>query len=87
MGPLMGGVLAAALYEYLFCPNPDLKRLYASAISRTAFPTAQYQGMEPDTFSSDQSQLMIKQPAFTVLDVDHAERKERETAGEVLSSV
>ncbi|XP_053470523.1 aquaporin-4 [Ictalurus furcatus] len=87
LGPLMGGVLAAALYEYLFCPDPDLKRHYASIISRTSFPTAQYKGMEPGTFSSDQTQLMIKQPAFTVFDVERAERKERETAGEVLSSV
>lgn len=83
----MGGVLAAALYEYLFCPDPDLKKRYASVISRTSFPTAQYEGMEPGTFSSEQAQLMIKQPAFTVLDVERAERKEREAAGEVLSSV
>ncbi|KAF4070842.1 hypothetical protein AMELA_G00278170 [Ameiurus melas] len=87
LGPLMGGVLAAALYEYLFCPDPYLKGRYASIISRTSFPTAQYNGMEPGTFSSDQTQLMIKQPAFTVFDVERAERKERETAGEVLSSV
>ncbi|KAF7690212.1 aquaporin-4 [Silurus meridionalis] len=84
LGPLMGGVLAAALYDYLFCPDPDLKKHYASIISRTSFSTAQYQGMEPGTFSRDQTQLMIKQPAFTV---EHAERKDRETACEVLSSV
>lgn len=83
----MGGVLAAALYEYLFCPDPDLKKRYASVISRTSFPTAQYEGMEPGSFSSEQAQLMIKQPAFTVLDVERAERKEREAASEVLSSV
>lgn len=83
----MGGVLAAALYEYLFCPDPDLKSRYASVISRTSFSTAQYQGMKPGMFSGDQAQLMIKQPAFTMLDVEHTERKERETAGEVLSSV
>ncbi|KAK2863983.1 hypothetical protein Q7C36_003137 [Tachysurus vachellii] len=87
LGPLMGGVLAAALYEYLFCPDPDLKKHYASVISRTSFPTAQYQGMEPGTFSSDKDQMMIKQPAFTELDVEHTDRKEREEAGEVLSSV
>lgn len=84
LGPLIGGVLAAALYEYLFCPDPDLKRRYADIIS---LPTVRYQGMEPSTFFSEQAQLMFKQPAITVLDVEHAERKERETAGEVLSSV
>ncbi|KAL4624603.1 aquaporin-4-like, partial [Arapaima gigas] len=25
VGPILGGVIAAAMYEYLYCPNPDLK--------------------------------------------------------------
>ncbi|XP_062857390.1 aquaporin-4 [Trichomycterus rosablanca] len=86
LGPIMGGVLAAAMYEYLFCPNPELKKRYTNVLPRKSLHSAHYLDMEPSTFSSDQT-LMVKQPAFSVLDVEHAERKEREAAGEVLSSV
>uniref|UniRef100_A0AAY4CU94 Aquaporin-4 n=1 Tax=Denticeps clupeoides TaxID=299321 RepID=A0AAY4CU94_9TELE len=74
VGPVMGGVLAAGLYEYLFCPNPRPKQSYALVASAGAFPCA----------------FGEKQPPFTVLDVDRAERldrREREPTGEVLSSV
>ncbi|XP_007233079.3 aquaporin-4 [Astyanax mexicanus] len=87
VGPVIGAVLAGALYEYLFCPDPELKRHYTSVLARSSFPRGQYEGMDPARFPSEQAQLVVKQPAFTVLDVERAERKEREAAGEVLSSV
>ncbi|XP_066532619.1 aquaporin-4 isoform X2 [Hoplias malabaricus] len=87
VGPLIGAVLAAALYEYLFCPDPEMKRRYKSVLSKNSLPRGQYEGMEPAAYPSEQAHLVVKQPAFTVLDVERAERKEREAAGEVLSSV
>ncbi|TSK58107.1 Aquaporin-4 [Bagarius yarrelli] len=78
LGPLMGGVLAAAFYEYLFCPYQDQKKCYASIISKTSFPSAQYHDMGSGTYPSEQAQLMIKHPTFTILDVECTERKERE---------
>uniref|UniRef100_A0AAY4CWP9 Uncharacterized protein n=1 Tax=Denticeps clupeoides TaxID=299321 RepID=A0AAY4CWP9_9TELE len=52
VGPVMGGVLAAGLYEYLFCPNPRPKQSYALVASAGAFPCA----------------FGEKQTPFTVLD-------------------
>ncbi|XP_030626571.1 aquaporin-4 isoform X1 [Chanos chanos] len=87
VGPVIGAVVAAASYEYLLCPNPDLKRRYTQALSKRPFLGDQYREVEPGYISQDQDQLVVKQAPFTVLDVERAERKEKEPAGEVLSSV
>lgn len=83
MGPSLGGTLAAALYEYLFCPDPQLKTRYSDAFIRTAFTATKHR----------QDSVTAQEPLFTVMDVERAERKERErekekeVLGEVLSSV
>ncbi|CAM4692089.1 unnamed protein product [Leuciscus chuanchicus] len=87
VGPLIGGILAAAVYEYLFCPDPDLKRRYADVLSKSPFQIDPYRVVDTETYPSDQAQLMAKQAAIRVLDLERAEKKRRESAGEVLSSV
>ncbi|XP_071756878.1 aquaporin-4-like isoform X1 [Centroberyx gerrardi] len=85
VGPSLGGALAAALYEYLFCPDPELKKRYSEAFSKTPFSSTKYREV----------QATAKEPLFTIMDVERAERKERErererereVSGEVLSSV
>ncbi|XP_070688221.1 aquaporin-4-like [Pempheris klunzingeri] len=79
VGPPLGGVLAAALYEYLFCPDPELKRRYSEAFIKTPFTATKHR----------QDSVTAQEPLFTVMDVERAERKEREreVSGEVLSSV
>ncbi|XP_062279664.1 aquaporin-4 isoform X2 [Scomber scombrus] len=81
VGPTLGGALAAALYEYLFCPNPNLKQRYSEVFIKTPFnATKQRQGS-----------VTAQEPLFTVMDVERAERqereREREVSGDVLSSV
>lgn len=76
MGPSLGGTLAAALYEYLFCPDPELKRRYSEAFIRTAFTVTKQR----------QDSVTAQEPLFTVMDVERAER-EKEVSREVLSSV
>lgn len=81
VGPCLGGTAAAALYEYLFCPGPQLKKRYSDAFIRTAFAaTKQWQ-----------DSVTAQEPLFTVNDVERAERQERvqekEVSEEVLSSV
>lgn len=68
----MGGTLAAALYEYLFCPDPEVKRRFSETFVKTPFT---------------QDSAAAQEPLFTVMDVERAERREREVSGEVLSSV
>lgn len=87
MGPLIGGIMAAAVYEYLFCPDPDLKRRYADVLSKSPFQIEPYQVVDTETYPSDQAQHMAKQAAIRVLELERVEKKERESAGEVLSSV
>lgn len=86
VGPLIGGVLAATVYEYLFCPDPDLKRRYADVLSKSPFQIDPYRVVDTNAFPNDQAQLMVKQAAIRVLDMER-EKKERESTGEVLSSV
>uniref|UniRef100_A0A667WYG6 Aquaporin-4 n=1 Tax=Myripristis murdjan TaxID=586833 RepID=A0A667WYG6_9TELE len=72
VGPVLGGTVAAALYEYLFCPDPELKKRYSEAFSKTPFTSAtKYREV----------QAAAKEPLFTVMDVERAERKERESSG------
>ncbi|XP_018535655.1 aquaporin-4 [Lates calcarifer] len=81
VGPSLGGALAAALYEYLFCPDPVLKKRYSEAFIRMPFTATIHR----------QDSVTAEEPLFTVMDVERAERKEREremeVSGEVLSSV
>ncbi|KAM9357918.1 aquaporin-4-like [Symphorus nematophorus] len=79
VGPSLGGVLAAALYEYLFCPDPELRKRYSDAFIKTPFTATKHR----------QDSVTAQEPLFTVMDVERAERKEREreAPGEVLSSV
>uniref|UniRef100_A0A8P4G677 Aquaporin 4 n=1 Tax=Dicentrarchus labrax TaxID=13489 RepID=A0A8P4G677_DICLA len=81
VGPTLGGALAAALYVYLFCPDPELKRRYSEAFIKTPFTATKHR----------QDSVTAHEPLFTVMDVERAERKERErereVSGEVLSSV
>lgn len=75
VGPSMGGTLAAALYEYLFCPDPEVKK--RETFVKTPFTAAKQR----------QDSATAQEPLFTVMDVERAERREREVSGEVLSSV
>ncbi|XP_059197949.1 aquaporin-4-like [Centropristis striata] len=80
VAPTLGGTLAAALYEYLFYPDPELKRRYSEAfVIKTPFTAAKQR----------QGSVTAQEPLFTVMDVERAERKEREreVSGDVLSSV
>lgn len=82
VGPVLGAVMAAALYDYLFCPNPELKKRYSEVFSKSGTKYREVQ----TSLIADHDQL-VKEPPFTVMDVERAEQKERETSGEVLSSV
>lgn len=96
VGPILGGVLAASVYEYLFCPDLELKKRFAEVLSKPAFPSTQYRKVSGPGLSADRDQLMVE-PAFTVMDVERANRLRDEAmigergkevlSSEVLSSV
>ncbi|XP_054451998.1 aquaporin-4-like [Anoplopoma fimbria] len=73
LGPTLGGTLAAALYHYLFCPEPDLKRRYSEAFIKNTFSATKYRN----------DSVTAQEPLFTIMELERAERKERERAMEV----
>lgn len=81
LGPTLGGALAAALYEHLFRPNPELKKGYSDTFVRTSFTATKLR----------QNSVTGQEPLFTIMDVNRADSIERETereiSTEVLSSV
>ncbi|KAG9348059.1 hypothetical protein JZ751_004084, partial [Albula glossodonta] len=87
VGPIMGGVVAAALYEYLYCPDPELKKPFTGGFSKDSYPSAKYKEVEDSRFHRDVDELVIRPGPFHVLDVERAEKKDRDPSSEVLSSV
>ncbi|KAL4630975.1 aquaporin-4 [Arapaima gigas] len=89
-GPVMGGVAAAALYEYLYCPDRELKQRIRDVLSKG--PYAKYKEVEDGRFPRDLDELVVKPGAFHVIDVERKGRererdRDRDPSREVLSSV
>lgn len=81
VGPILGAILAAGLYEYLYCPDPEMKKLLKVVFHKDS--AGQYREVEVED-------ITIKPGSrHTISDVEKAEKKDafQETTGEVLSSV
>ncbi|XP_005912760.1 aquaporin-4 isoform X2 [Haplochromis burtoni] len=44
VGPIIGGILAAGLYEYLYCPDPEIKKRMKQVFKKD--PTGKYREVE-----------------------------------------
>lgn len=81
MGPILGGILAAGLYEYLYCPDPEMKKRLKQVFQKD--PSGKYREV-------DAEDLAIKPGSITAIDLEKAEKKDPfhdSTTGDVLSSV
>lgn len=81
MGPILGGVLAAGLYEYLYCPDPEVKKRLKMVFHKDS--AGRYREVEAEDVAVKPGSI------HTISDLEKAEKKEtfQDTAGEVLSSV
>nr|XP_056709968.1 aquaporin-4 [Euleptes europaea] len=89
VGPIIGAVLAAALYEYIYCPDAQLKRRFKEAFSKTSQPSkGKYTEVEDTRSQVETDDLLLKPGAVHVIDIEKGEdKKGRDPTNEVLSSV
>ncbi|XP_056277730.1 aquaporin-4 isoform X1 [Pseudoliparis swirei] len=80
VGPMLGAILAAALYEYLYCPDPEMKKRLQQVFQKD--PSGKYREVETEDID-------IKPGFIHSIDLERAEKKGpfKDSAGEVLSSV
>lgn len=81
VGPILGGILAAGLYEYLYCPDPEVKKRLKHVFQKD--PSGKYTEVESEDVAIKPDSIHI------ISDLEKSEKKEpfRDTTGEVLSSV
>uniref|UniRef100_A0A2K6KBG5 Aquaporin 4 n=1 Tax=Rhinopithecus bieti TaxID=61621 RepID=A0A2K6KBG5_RHIBE len=89
VGPIIGAVLAGGLYEYVFCPDVELKRRFKEAFSKAAQQTkGSYMEVEDNRSQVETDDLILKPGVVHVIDMDRGEEKKgKDQSGEVLSSV
>ena len=89
VGPIIGAVLAGGLYEYVFCPDVELKRRFKEAFSKAAQQTkGSYMEVEDNRSQVETDDLILKPGVVHVIDIDRGEEKKgKDPSGEVLSSV
>lgn len=87
MGPILGGILAAGLYEYLYCPDPEVKNAHDQVFQKD--PSGKYKDVESGLYRGEPDDLCIKPGSILTADLEKAEKKDlyRDPSGEVLSSV
>ncbi|XP_075954146.1 aquaporin-4 isoform X3 [Anarhichas minor] len=80
VGPILGAILAAGLYEYLYCPDPEMKKRLKQVFQKD--PSGKYREVETED-------IAIKPGSIHSIDLEKVEKKDpfKDSTGEVLSSV
>ncbi|XP_048386051.1 aquaporin-4 [Stegostoma tigrinum] len=89
VGPMMGGIIAAGLYEYLFRPDRELKNHLKDILKPTQPPGDKCIEVEDNRSQAvDYDELIIKPGGSEIIDMDKSEAKrENDATKELLSSV
>lgn len=87
VGPILGGILAAAMYEYLYCPDPELKKFCKETFIKDS--SGKYKEVECSISqqAGEQDNIMVSPGSST--DMEKGEKKEalQDVSGDGLSSV
>uniref|UniRef100_A0A674AJV8 Aquaporin 4 n=1 Tax=Salmo trutta TaxID=8032 RepID=A0A674AJV8_SALTR len=89
VGPILGGITAAAFYEYLFCPDPELKRMLRDVFQKDP-ASRKYREVEGNgVYQGEPDDLITKPPSIHHIYLEKGEKKDpfRDLTDEVLSSV
>ncbi|KAL7875625.1 hypothetical protein AOLI_G00105880 [Acnodon oligacanthus] len=87
VGPILGGILAAALYEYLYCPDPELKRRCKEMFIKDA--SGKYKEVEgASNHHVGEADVIVIKPGSSS-DAEKDEKKEsfQDSSGDGLSTV
>ncbi|XP_041422977.1 aquaporin-4 isoform X2 [Xenopus laevis] len=89
VGPIIGAVCAATLYDYIYCPDTDLKEHLKEAIKKaTQKKQGKYIEVDDCKSQADAEDLILKSGTVHVIDIDQAESKKgKDSASEILSTV
>ncbi|XP_078073129.1 aquaporin-4 [Mustelus asterias] len=88
VGPMIGGIIAAALYEYLFCPDKELKHHFKDIFKHTQPAGDKYTEAEDNRSQAvEYEDLAVKPGSSEGMDIDKSEEKEKDATKELLSSV
>ncbi|XP_048868414.1 aquaporin-4-like [Brienomyrus brachyistius] len=74
LGPILGGITAGAMYEYLYCPDPELKTCFGDVFAKSSGPPMKYREVEGCRRRSDPDELAISPGSHSTLDVEKAEK-------------
>ncbi|XP_029930393.1 aquaporin-4 [Myripristis murdjan] len=87
VGPILGGILAAGLYEYLYCPDPEIKKKLKQVFQKDS--SGKYKEVETSVYLGEPEDIAIKSGSIHAIEVEKSEKKDpfRDSTGEVLSSV
>ncbi|KAM7379383.1 hypothetical protein PAMP_004940 [Pampus punctatissimus] len=79
VGPILGGILAAGMYEYLYCPDPELKKRLKHVFQKDA--SGKYREVETED-------IAIKSGSVHIIDLEKPEKKDpfQDSSGEVSSA-
>ncbi|XP_070305129.1 aquaporin-4-like [Salvelinus sp. IW2-2015] len=70
VGPILGGIMAAALYEYLFCPDPELKRMLRDVFEKNP-ASRKYREVEGNgVYLREPDDLITKPPSIHHIDLE-----------------
>nr|DBA24341.1 TPA: hypothetical protein GDO54_012014 [Pyxicephalus adspersus] len=84
VGPVVGAVLGGCLYEYVFCPDVEIKNRLKEVLSKASQQTkGKYSEVEESKSQIESDDLLLKPGIVHVL----GEKKGKDPSGEVLSSV
>ncbi|XP_018410166.1 PREDICTED: aquaporin-4 [Nanorana parkeri] len=84
IGPIVGAVLAGCLYEYVFCPDAEIKNRLKEVLSKASQQSkGHYSEVEESKSQIESDDLLLKPGIVHIFD----EKKGKDPSGEVLSSV
>ncbi|XP_053323271.1 aquaporin-4-like [Spea bombifrons] len=89
IGPIIGAVCAGAVYDYIYCPDVELKQHIKDALKNATQKTkGKYTEVDEERSQLDTDDLILKTGPIHVIDIDQLERKRgKDSASEILSTV